>query len=462
MSFYIRKSISFGPIRLNISKSGIGISAGVKGARVATGPNGTYVHIGANGVYYRKRLDGSVGEVNSSTQNAASDGAPTVSTTTTDVVERINSRIRLPTIAWTVPLVSTLIAFAVCVLGTAMIFSIAAVSDGRLSVVCVPAFLVLCTTILVFWIVSFWVAWVTNKQETLARTTTLRYEIDNEFALKLRGLGKGLHALLSTNRIFRFRSLANSFDTRRNAGLAVEVDRETALLSRVMPPFLNVGFTVFELALSNAKIYFMPDQLFVYHGGQYGVIPYQTLQLQLSTIDVTEKQIAAPPDSLVVDWRWLYSNKDGSPDRRFNNNRQVPTIRYACVSISSSNGIVAELHVSSLQFAQQFVTEFQKFLGCAHDFDARSRDNARNEEPKKNHHWNSKAAARSSNEDDYRTLGVSSSATWPEIVAAYRKMASMYHPDKVHSLAPEYQVIAEARMKEITLAYENLKRIHES
>ena len=59
MGFYFRKSKSFGPFRLNLSKSGVGVSTGVKGARLSIGPNGTYVNVGRNGIYYRKKISGS-------------------------------------------------------------------------------------------------------------------------------------------------------------------------------------------------------------------------------------------------------------------------------------------------------------------------------------------------------------------------------------------------------------------
>src|SRR6266404_2641122 len=58
MAFYFRKSLNFGPVRLNFSKSGIGVSAGIKGARISTGPRGTYVHAGRNGFYYTQRIGG--------------------------------------------------------------------------------------------------------------------------------------------------------------------------------------------------------------------------------------------------------------------------------------------------------------------------------------------------------------------------------------------------------------------
>ena len=56
MGFYIRKSFSFGPLRLNLSKSGLGYSFGVKGARVGSGPRGNYIHLGRYGLYYRHSL----------------------------------------------------------------------------------------------------------------------------------------------------------------------------------------------------------------------------------------------------------------------------------------------------------------------------------------------------------------------------------------------------------------------
>src|SRR5258708_34831833 len=56
LGFYIRKGFNFGPLRLNLSRSGLGASVGVKGARIGMGPRGTYVHLGRGGLYYRQTL----------------------------------------------------------------------------------------------------------------------------------------------------------------------------------------------------------------------------------------------------------------------------------------------------------------------------------------------------------------------------------------------------------------------
>lgn len=56
MPAYLRKAFSFGPFRLNLSKSGLGLSFGVTGLRIGTGPKGPYIHAGRGGLYFKKSL----------------------------------------------------------------------------------------------------------------------------------------------------------------------------------------------------------------------------------------------------------------------------------------------------------------------------------------------------------------------------------------------------------------------
>lgn len=58
----------------------------------------------------------------------------------------------------------------------------------------------------------------------------------------------------------------------------------------------------------------------------------------------------------------------------------------------------------------------------------------------------------------YEVLEVSPEATAEEIRSAYRRMAQQYHPDKVAGQSPQVRQEAERRMKEINVAYGELKR----
>jgi hypothetical protein len=58
----------------------------------------------------------------------------------------------------------------------------------------------------------------------------------------------------------------------------------------------------------------------------------------------------------------------------------------------------------------------------------------------------------------YDILELAPNADLESIKLAYRRMAKLYHPDKVATLAPEFQELAERRMKEINLAFNQLMR----
>jgi len=59
-----------------------------------------------------------------------------------------------------------------------------------------------------------------------------------------------------------------------------------------------------------------------------------------------------------------------------------------------------------------------------------------------------------------RTLGLQSDANRPAIISAYRRLASQYHPDRVHREPESVQSEAAAKFIEITRAYETLMAIY--
>lgn len=58
----------------------------------------------------------------------------------------------------------------------------------------------------------------------------------------------------------------------------------------------------------------------------------------------------------------------------------------------------------------------------------------------------------------YETLGLEAGADWETVKSAYRSKIRSYHPDKVASLAPEFQDLAKSKSQQINEAYEMLRR----
>ena len=188
--------------------------------------------------------------------------------------------------------------------------------------------------------------------------------------------------------------------------------------------------------------------MILYRDGRgFGAIAYTDLQVRQSFIRFIEND-AVPGDATVVDHTWRYVNKSGGPDRRFNNNRQLPVLQLGELIFTSSKGLNIQLNVSN---AQQSLAFANSWLPLFHRAPPKA-EKARSQAPPKPSAppTNSVNAAR-------KILGVGDPASAAEISAAYRHLAQMYHPDKVAGLAPEFQTLADMRMREINAAYEVLK-----
>uniref|UniRef100_A0A832H5V6 DUF4236 domain-containing protein n=1 Tax=Oscillatoriales cyanobacterium SpSt-402 TaxID=2282168 RepID=A0A832H5V6_9CYAN len=470
MSFYIRKSVKFGPLRLNFSKSGIGVSAGVKGARIATGPRGTYIHLGRNGIYYRQKIDGSIVDTQPTTSKnsrASFDSSfgdvettsidNLIESTNKDTLAQINSRIQQPAFAWIVGILSTFLAGAIVLFAFSILNNVSSLLQIAFPVLVILSVLIAAGV----WLFGIWVAWVTSQQEKLARTTTLQYKLDDEAKGKFVTVQNALESISKSACIWRVVSRTPTWDWKRNAGATSLIKRRRIRAGYMIPPFIQTRIKVYGLLLDSMQLYFFPDQVFVFQNGKYGAVDYTSLNVYGSPTRFIEDE-GVPRDSQIVDYTWRYVRKDGGPDMRFRDNRQIPIAQYAYIELSSQTGLNLHFHVSNLAYAQQFTNALLDYIrysqapNASSSSDKSSSKSNYQGQTKKGEHKESAPKE----ENAYTILNIPSDATWEDISAAYKKMAQMYHPDKVAGLAPEYQAIAEKRMKIINAAYEELKRSH--
>ena len=94
-------------------------------------------------------------------------------------------------------------------------------------------------------------------------------------------------------------------------------------------------------------MYFFPDVLLIVEGARVGALDYAQLKLLWSTTIFVEDG-AVPRDAEIVGHTWRFVNKNGGPDRRFNNNRQLPEARYLQMQLSGAEGLRKILHLSKV------------------------------------------------------------------------------------------------------------------
>jgi hypothetical protein len=65
---------------------------------------------------------------------------------------------------------------------------------------------------------------------------------------------------------------------------------------------------------------------------------------------------AAPSDTHVVGETWRFLNRNGGPDRRFNNNRKLPICLYGEIDLKSVSGLNERIHCSRVDVSEQFAS----------------------------------------------------------------------------------------------------------
>lgn len=353
MGLYFRRSVRFGPLRVNFSKSGVGLSAGVRGLRVGTGPRGNYIHAGVRGFYYRaafqgttsrRRVDprpipaptplpapaGTDGSLGAFTSIASADAAQMSDSSSDSLLDEIRTKHkRIRFWPW------------MAVLGAVEILEswnrgLPGWVTGMIVLGCLVGVL------LVF------------RWDVRRKLTIVHYDLD-ETAEQAFAQLVGIAARFGQCRgLWHLTGQAVVRDGKYHAGAATTVLRGKALVAERLPPYVVANLNPIAVDLSKLSLYFFPDRVLVYQSNRVGAVSYGVLKCAGSDVRLIEDG-APPSDAEVVGHTWRYVNKSGGPDRRFKDNRQLPVCRYGEVSIASDSGLNEVLWLSNAALVTEFV-----------------------------------------------------------------------------------------------------------
>ena len=350
MGFYFRKSISAGPFRFNLSGSGIGMSVGVKGFRVGTGPRVNYVHMGRGGLYYRASLGGRpraassrasapryvppAQPVDTATQMMAvetGDVLEMAPSNGSEIIDQINEKLALLRVwPW---------ALALGAMGSLFLLSHPELAPLGAAAAVATA---IATAIAVRW-------------DQSRRCVVIMYDLADEAAAQLKAFADEFDKVASATRVWNIDTAGHTSDWKRNAGASRLITRRAASLGYDAPSVLKTNISVPCIKGGRQHVYFLPDVVLIVEGNRAGALAYDQLQIYWNTTVFIETD-GVPSDSQIVGYTWRFVNKKGGPDRRFNNNRQIPEVQYQQMGVQGGGGLQKVLHLSKVADRTPFDT----------------------------------------------------------------------------------------------------------
>lgn len=321
MGFYIRKSVSFGGIRFNFSNSGVGVSAGIKGFRLGRNSKGTYVHIGSNGLYYRAAINSKSKHIaHTGLQQPIFEPRPQIHDRQLLFHEIESKEIALLTDSSSKELIDEISEKQRRIFFWPFAFAF----------LLVPKFGIIIALVLIF-LLYFLV-------DRPRKTTLLIYDIDQETESEIQRFYHAFNDLIECTYAWHVSARAKVSTPKYYAGASNVINRTLINIDYKEPSMLKTNVRVPCIPVGKQKLYFLPDRVLITERTKVGAISYNNIIINQSDKRFIEEG-AVSADSKLVGQTWRYVNKNGTPDRRFNNNRMLPILLYSELLFSSPTGL---------------------------------------------------------------------------------------------------------------------------
>ena len=170
-------------------------------------------------------------------------------------------------------------------------------------------------------------------------------------------------ALASSNFIWDITS-ANDVDmvqTRSTASQTYERVKTSVSLQEL--PGIKSSFDALCFQNKNgANIYVYPGFLVMFDSEKnFGILELKKIDILFNETNFIESE-QRPLDSEIVKYVWEKANKNGSRDKRFADNRQLPVMKYGEITFFKRGAIYEKYMFSNSKKADKFISDLSKFL----------------------------------------------------------------------------------------------------
>jgi len=361
-----RRTKLFPGVYLNFSKSGISTTIGVKGASVNFNKQGTYLNTGipGTGIYNRQRIGGGKSENNN---------LPSYSPVETQVVEEIGSikteQVESTTTEGLQELKSTLLD---CYNERIHIKKDILKAKSKLTVATV---LLVVSYLLIF---GFFVKWFKeNRIQSMEDLDNLKnqlencfinidMEVDADIEKRYLNLLECYKEMLTCEKIWDITSSVTNDQKATRSAASSLVKRRQVKFGFGNIDILKSKYDALHFENANGgDLYIYPAFLaIVDYQKAFGLVDIRELDFNFHGQSFIEEE-KVPNDSQVIDRTWAKVNKNGTPDKRFKDNYQIPICLYGGFSLTSKTGLNEAYSMSSFEKSEKFanaMSDYQKVI----------------------------------------------------------------------------------------------------
>ena len=190
----------------------------------------------------------------------------------------------------------------------------------------------------------------------------LDIDFDEEIKEKYERVVSSFKQLITSIKIWDITS-AHSQDTKvtRSAAATLVTKRDVRFDLKAIPEIKTIFEALRFKNINGADIYIYPNFLVLYSSEtKFAIIGFDELKFYQSFSRFVETG-TVPKDTKVIDRTWFKVNKNGSPDKRFKNNYQIPVVRYGEIGLNTETGLNEVFQFSNYEYTEEFGNAFNDY-----------------------------------------------------------------------------------------------------
>ncbi len=224
------------------------------------------------------------------------------------------------------------------------------------------------TTAVLFVGVAWWTAIIMLAIRVLLPRffrADVNYELDAEAANEWEKFAEFFSTLKTSKKLWVIETSQSVMNTKTNAGAGRNLTQSQLTLKKTKAN-RTIGFGVFsnapcfKLKGKQCTILFLTCDIIIKKGKHIVACSYENLEIRTGTTNFIETD-SVPKDATVIRYTWQFVNKDGSADRRYANNRQLPVCQYGRIMLQSGDQIGVEIHVSNAATTANIGTAYRYY-----------------------------------------------------------------------------------------------------
>jgi hypothetical protein len=363
-----RRAKLFPGVYLNFSKTGISTTIGVRGASVNFNKQGAFLNTGipGTGIYDRQKIGGGKNPQNIPVEDT---NTPTESYSNEEIGAIKTEQAEATTTEGLQGLKKTLLD---CYQERNELKKEIGKAKNRL---------IFSTVLLVFsfiLIFGFFIKWFKeNRKDKKEFLEDLKKQLEDCFVnididaeeqidRKYLNLLETYKDLLTSERIWDITSSVSVDQRATRSAAATAVTRRAVKFGFGNIDIIKSKYDALHFENANGgDIYIYPAFVAIVDAQKkFGLVDIRELDFNFHGQRFIEEE-KVPKDATVVDHTWAKVNKNGSPDKRFKDNYQIPICQYGDIELTSSTGLNEAYSISNFGKSEKFadaMMEYQKMI----------------------------------------------------------------------------------------------------